>query len=413
MSGETETETGSGAAAGGEAEAKPLVRRVRRPDWPEGREVVLVGTAHISPDSVRLVRETIERERPDGVCVELDRERYEALMDPARIERLDLKQAIRERKLLPLLASLALGAWQARMGLRFGVEPGAELREAALAAGEVGAPVHLVDREVRVTLLRVWRRAGFRQKWRLLTGGFESGGEGAALETEEDLKRLLSGDVVSRLVAELGEAFPTLKTVVMDERDAWIGDAVRRTGGGKMVVVVGAGHLDGVERCLREGEAVDRAELARIPPRGRLARAVGIGIPVVILGALGWTWATRGAAAASEGALFWIAVNSIPAAVGAAAALAHPLTVLAAFVAAPFTSLTPVLGAGYVTGFVQAWVRPPRVFELRALRQEALVPRRWFGNRALRIALAFLLPTIGSAIGTFVGGSRLISGMFG
>lgn len=394
-------------------EAAP-VRRVRREDWPEGREVVLVGTAHISPDSVRLVRETIEREKPDGVCVELDRGRFEALMDPARIERLDLKQAVRERKLLPLIAGIALGAWQARMGLRFGVEPGAELREAALAAREAGIPVRLVDREVRVTLLRVWRRAGFRQKLRLLAGGLEGGGgaEGA-LETEEDLKRLVSADVVSRLVAELGEAFPTLKTVVMDERDAWIADAVRETEGGRLVVVVGAGHLDGVERRLLGDEPVDRAALAEIPPRGRLARGIGVAVPLVILSALGWTWATRGAAAASEGALFWVAVNSIPAALGAAAALAHPLTVLAALVSAPFTSLTPVLGAGYVTGFVQAWVRPPRVFELRALREEALAPRKWFTNRALRIALAFLLPTIGSAIGTFVGGSRLIGGALG
>lgn len=397
----------------GEAAAPP-VRRVRREDWPEGREVVLVGTAHISPDSVRLVRETIEREKPDGVCVELDRGRFEALMDPARIERLDLKQAVRERKLLPLIAGVALGAWQARMGLRFGVEPGAELREAALAAREAGIPVHLVDREVRVTLLRVWRRAGFFQKMRLLAGGLESGGGAeAALETEEDLKRLVSADVVSRLVAELGEAFPTLKSVVMDERDAWIADAVRETGGGRLVVVVGAGHLDGVERRLLGDEPVDRAELAEVPPRGRLARWIGVAIPLVILSALGWTWVTRGAASASEGALFWVAVNSIPAALGAAAALAHPLTVLAALVSAPFTSLTPVLGAGYVTGFVQAWVRPPRVFELRALREEALAPRKWFTNRALRIALAFLLPTIGSAVGTFVGGSRLIGGALG
>ena len=131
------------------------------------------------------------------------------------------------------------------------------------------------------------------------------------------------------------------------------------------------------------------------------------------MGALGWTWAVRGLEAASEGALFWVAVNSIPAALGAVLALAHPLTVLAAFLCAPFTSLTPVMGAGYVTAFVQAWVRPPRVFELRELKMDALVPSRWFRNRALKIALALILPTIGSAIGTFVGGSRLISGAFG
>ena len=220
----------------------PLVRRLRRPDWPEGREVVLVGTAHISPDSVRLVRETIEREQPDGVCIELDGDRYQALMDPGAIERLDLKQVVRERKLLPLLAGVALGAWQARMGLRLGVEPGAELREAAKTAEDVGAKVHLVDRQVRITLLRVWRRAGFWQKVKLLAGGLESGS--ADEPTKEDIEELLSGDVVSRLVSELGEAFPTLKEVVIDERDTWIGEAVKAVPGGR----TGGGRRSGASR---------------------------------------------------------------------------------------------------------------------------------------------------------------------
>ena len=345
------------------------------------------------------------------MCIELDEARYEALMDPAAIERLDLRQVVRERKLLPLLASVALGAWQARMGLRLGVEPGAELKEAARTAEEVDAEVHLVDRQVRTTLLRVWRRAGFWQRVKLLASGLESGS--ADEPTKEDIEELLSGDVVSRLVNELGEAFPTLKEVVIDERDTWIGEAVKAVPGGRLVVVVGAGHLDGVERTLLAEEAVSTEPLAEIPPPGRAGRIIGFAIPAIILGALAWTWAVRGAEAASEGALFWVAVNSIPAAIGAVLALAHPLTVLAAFLSAPFTSLTPVVGTGYVTAFVQAWVRPPRVFELRELKADALVPRRWFRNRALKIALALILPTIGSIFGTFVGGSRLISGALG
>ena len=229
---------------------------------------------------------------------------------------------VRDRKLLPLLASVALGAWQARMGLRLGVEPGAELKEAARTAEEVDAEVHLVDRQVRTTLLRVWRRAGFRQRVKLLASGLESGS--ADEPTKEDIEELLSGDVVSRLVSELGEAFPTLKEVVIDERDTWIGEAVKAVPGGRLVVVIGAGHLDGVERTLLAEEAVSTEPLAEIPPPGRSGRIVGFAIPAIILGALGWTWAVRGAEAASDGALFWIAVNSIPAAIGAALALGAP-----------------------------------------------------------------------------------------
>ncbi len=387
-----------------------MVRVLRVPHRLGEREVALVGTAHISPESVRLVRETIERLGPDGVCIELDEARYETLMHPEAIEKLDILEVIRRRRLMPLLVGIVLGGYQARLGLRFGVEPGAELREAARTAEASGIPVHLVDRNVRVTLLRTWRRAGFLQKVRALSRGFEPG-EGAD-PTEEDLRQLLSRDVITRLVAELGETLPMLKEVVIDERDVWIAERVRAVPGNKLVVVIGAGHLDGVQRNLMRKAPQDTAPLAEIPPKGVAGRALGILIPVVIVSLLLGTWVARGAEAASEGAMVWILVNSIPAAFGAILALAHPFTVIAALAAAPFTSLTPVMGAGYVTAFVQAWIRPPRVFELRSLREDSLRPRAWYRNRVLRIALAFLLPTIGSAIGTFVGGSWLLGGAF-
>ena len=247
---------------------------------------------------------------------------------------------------------------------------------------------------------------------KLLAGGFESGGAGDP--TKEDIENLLSGDVVSRLVAELGEAFPMLKEVAIDERDIWIGEAVKAAPGGRLVVVVGAGHLDGVERNLLAPESADTAPLARIPPRGNLGRTLGFAIPAgdpgsarLDLGHPGGRRRFRRRALLGRGE-FPSPPPSAP-----SPRSPTPLTVLAAFVSAPFTSLTPVMGAGYVTAFVQAWVRPPRVFELRTLKADALAPRRWFRNRALRIILALLLPTIGSAIGTFVGGSRLISGAFG
>ncbi len=392
-----------------EVSGAELVRSLRLPGGSGGeREVVLVGTAHISPESVRLVRETIDRLRPDGVCIELDEARYETLMRPEAIEKLDLREVIRRRRLMPLLVGIVLGAYQARLGLRLGVEPGAELREAARTAEAAGIPVHLVDRNIRVTLLRSWRRAGLWQKMRAISRGFEPVGEGDP--DEDDLRRLLSRDVITRLVAELGEILPMLKEVVIDERDIWIAERVREAPGDRLVVVIGAGHLEGVERNLLRSEPRDTAPLAEIPPRGVPGRVIGIAIPAVIVLLLLSTWATRGAEAAAEGVQFWILVNSIPAALGAILALAHPLTILAALLAAPFTSLTPVMGAGYVTAFVQAWVRPPRVFELRSLREDALRPRAWYRNRALRIALALILPTIGSAIGTFVGGSWLLGG---
>jgi len=383
------------------------VRIVRR----EGREFVLVGTAHVSRESAELVRRVIEAERPDHVCVELDEQRYKALSERRRWDSLDLKQVIRSKQLPTLLVNLLLSSYQKRLGGKLGVIPGEELLEATRAADELGIPYSLCDRNVRVTLLRAWRSMSFWKKNQLLAAVLVAAFGGEEM-SEEELARLRSQDVLSEMMGELAKAMPALKKVLIDERDLYLARRIREADGRRVVAVVGAGHVEGIAAELEAGGDADLAELESIPAAFPVAKLVGWAIPVVIVGSLVLIAATKGGEVARDNLVFWVLINGIPAAIGAVLAFAHPLTILAAFVAAPITSLNPMVGAGYVTAFVQAFVQPPLVRDFDKVSDEIGTLRSWWSNRLLKVILAFLLPTIGSLIGTYVGGSKLISALF-
>ena len=388
-------------------------------DWPadvhaldiDGRDVILVGTAHISRESADLVREVIEKERPDCVCVELDEQRYKALSEPRRWEQLDLKQVIRNRQLAPLLANLLLVSYQKKLGGALGVLPGTELLEATRAAEENGIPVALCDRDVRVTLRRVWGSLSFWNKSKLLVtlgaGLFES----PELD-EESLRRIREQDVLSELMRELAEALPGLVETLIFERDRFLARKILEAEGNRLVAVVGAGHVEGIRRALVGERDVDLEELNKIPPVSLLWKSIGWGIPALILGALAYIGVSKGAAVAGENLWFWVLANGIPATLGAALSMAHPIVVGSAFAVAPVTSLIPVIGAGYVLAFLQAYLAPPLVSEFESLADDFGEPRRWWRSRLLRVFLVFVLTTIGSLIGTYVGGYEIVSNLF-
>jgi len=397
----------SGAPRGGEGDYPADVHVVQVDD----REFIIVGTAHISRESADLVREVIERERPDCVCIELDTQRYAALSQKARWEALDLKQVIRDKQLAALLANLVLASYQKKLGGVLGVLPGTELLEAAKAAEALNIPISLCDRDVRVTLRRAWASMGFFKKTQLLSTLAVSLYESPEID-EEDLRKLRDRDALSELMRELGEALPTLKRTLIDERDAFLTQKMKETRGEKIVAVVGAGHVEGICRTLLETGEVDLEEINTVPPVSTMWKWIGWGIPAVIVASLVFIGVTKGPEVAGENLLYWIIANGVPSTLGAILALAHPITILAAFFVAPVTSLTPVIGAGYVLAFLQAYVKPPVVKELEQLTEDIGVLRQWWRNRMLRIFLVFFLTTFGSIIGTYVGGYEIIKNLF-
>lgn len=375
------------------------------------REFILVGTAHISQESADLVREVIEQEQPDVVCVELDPQRYKALSEQRRWESLDLKTIIREKQLTTLMVNLLLAAYQKRLGDKLGVMPGVEMLEATRVAEANNIPVALCDRDVRITLRRAWHSMSFWEKMKLLASGLAGVLEAPEL-SEEELSRIRQQDVLTELMTELGKFMPVLKTVLIDERDTYLTQKMREAAGQKIVAVVGAGHVNGIWQALRQDRPADLTEIEQIPPASPVWKWIGWSIPAVIVGSIIYIGWTQGLQAAGDNVLYWILANGIPSSIGAVIALAHPLTVISAFIAAPITSLSPLIGAGYVTAFVQAYYQPPVVKEFQTVVEDAGKPGKWWTNKLLRIFLVFFLTSFGSLIGTYLGAYEIISNLF-
>ena len=376
-----------------------------------GREFILIGTAHISQESTDLVRSVIEQEHPDVVCVELDEQRYKTLSEKNKWENLDLKQIIRQKQLMTLLVNLLLASYQRRLGQQLGVAPGTELLEATKVAQELGIPLSLVDRDVRITLRRAWNSMSFWEKMKLLGSGFVGAVEGEEI-SEEMLSEIRQSDVLTELMNELGEFMPVLKGVLIDERDTYIAQKTRDAEGDKVVAVVGAGHLNGIKRALLENRMDDLSLIEQVPPPSPVGKIIGWGIPAIIIGMIVYIGITQGASAAGDNLLYWFLVNGIPSAIGAVIAWAHPLTIAASFFGAPLTSLTPVIGAGYVAAFVQAYYAPPVVREFQTVGDDIGQWRMWWKNKLLRVLLVFILTSLGSIVGTYLGAAQIISNLF-
>ncbi len=377
----------------------------------DGKEIILLGTAHISRESVDLVTETIQREKPDCVCVELDKRRYNAISRKDHFEQLDIKKIIKKKQLATLMANMILSSYQKKLGEKMGVLPGTELIQAARVAKDQGIPLELCDRDVRVTLLRAWRMTPLWKKGKLIASLLMSLFDDTDI-TEEKLRQLKKSDVISELMAELGSAMPELKKVLIDERDTYLSEKIKQAPGRKIVAVIGKGHLEGIKKAIMEDRSGLLEEISTLPPLSPAWKAAGWSVPAVIIGSVVVIAFNRGAEVAGDNVLYWILANGIACALGAVAALAHPATVAAAFAAAPVTSLTPVIGAGYVTAFVQALMQPPLVKEIQNASADMGTLSGWWKNNLLKVFLAFLLPGVGSMVGTWLGGYRIISNLF-
>lgn len=368
----------------------------------DGREYILVGTAHISQESVETVRAVIRDEDPDTVCVELDEQRHRALRNPGHWQALNLVQIIRQGQAPFLLANLALASFQKRMGLQTGVKPGAELAAAAEAAEDAGKEVRLVDREIRTTLLRAWRGAGLWKKMNLLASLLASMFEKQELN-EEELAKLRQTDTLSAMLDEMADVLPTVKTVLVDERDTYMAHFIRQAPGNRIVAIVGAAHMPGIVAKLeRNFGPAEIAELSAIPEKTRMSKLLPWLIPAVVVGVFVVGFLAGNTEQITEAAVAWILANGLLSALGALLAFGHPLTILTAFVAAPITSLNPTIGAGFVTGLVQAFIAPPQVKDMERVAEDIAVLRGWWRNRLTRVLLVFFLSSLGSAIGTLV-----------
>ncbi len=371
----------------------------------EEREIVLIGTAHVSKQSVDEVREVIAAERPDTVCVELCQARYQSIVDTETWKNTDIIKIIKEGKALLLLAKLALSSYQKKLARKFGIKPGEEMMQAINSAKEIGAELCLADRDIQITMLRLWRKIGFWGKIKL----FFHFMLGMFLDedlTEEDLEKMKSQDMLSAALEELSKVFPQLKSIVIDERDCYLAQKIKEAPGSKGVGVLGAGHIPGIKKTLDSDH--DLEELNKVIPPSRATKIIGWGIPIFIITIIASTFSVDRATGIDQ-MISWILWNGSLGVLGAILAFAHPLAILTAFVAAPISSLSPLLAAGWFAGLTEALVRKPSVIDFENLSEDMHTLRGFWRNKVTHILLVVVFANLGSTIGTIIGGADVVS----
>jgi len=370
------------------------------------REFILVGTAHVSQASVEEVREVILKEEPERVCVEIDETRYNSLVKKQRWQNLNIGQVLKERKGFLLLANLVLSSFQRRLGVEMGVAPGEEMLTAVQVCQDQGIPFSLCDRDIQVTLRRAWGRSSFWGKNKMLAAMLSSIFTREKLDPEE-IERLKNRSTFQNMMEELASFLPSVKEVLIDERDRYLATRLYNAAGKKIVGVIGAGHVEGIVETLRALEAGtlenDTSTLETIPPRKRISRVLPYLVPAIIVGLIVAGFFRSGWELSLSMMWKWVLVNGTLSAIGSLLALAHPITIAAAFLGAPITSLNPTIGVGLVTGIIEATLRKPRVTDFENLPEDLLSFRGFFRNRITHILLVFLFSSIGSTLGTFIG----------
>ncbi|MEM6790362.1 MAG: TraB/GumN family protein [Myxococcota bacterium] len=388
--------TSDGPPIGTSASNVTLKRR-----GPDGeRTFHIIGTAHVSRQSVDEVRRVIAEVKPDTVCVELDEMRYEALTDETRWRRLDVFDVIKQGKVLFLMANLALQAFQKRLGDQLGVRPGAELLAAVEEAEAVGAEVVLADRNVQATLRRTWAALGFIEKIKLIGILFASMFAGDEI-SEEDVERLKEREHFQDAMSQFATYVPSVKAPLIDERDAYLMSRIEDSPGRTVVAVVGAGHVAGLTTWL--GKKVDREALSALPRPSMWSRAFKWLIPVLVLLAFGYGYHEHQGTGLLELLKAWVIPNAVAAGLFTAVAGGKVLSALTAVVASPITSLNPLVGAAIPVGLVEAYLRRPTVEDCERLAEDTTTFAGMRKNPLSRILMVAIAANIGSALGAYVG----------
>ena len=367
----------------------------------ENRTVYLIGTAHVSKESVKDVRHVVEEINPDSICVELCEARHKAIVDRDNWKKMNIFKVIREKKSLFLLAQLILASFYRRMGEKMDVQPGAEMIEGINQAEKTGAELVLADRNIEITLKRVWGHLTFWHKMKM-TGQLMMSLFIDEEIDDEVIEEMKNQDQLEHIMETFAKEFPEVKKRLIDERDVYLAQKVRQAPGKKVVAIVGAGHVPGMKEYIHRDIPLE--PIMEVPPKSIVPTILKWGIPALIIGLIVFGMFQGGAEQSVESITIWILVNGILSALGAALALAHPAAIVTAFIAAPIASLNPMVATGWITGLVQAGVKKPTVADLEDLPRATTSVKGFWMNPVSRILLVVALANLGSMLGTFIAG---------
>lgn len=369
----------------------------------QGKEIILIPTAHVSQESVNLVRETIKEEKPDSICIELDEQRYKNIKNPEAWKNTNIIDIIKEKKVTLLIANLILSSYQKNVAKKLKTKPGQEMMEGIKASEEMGINLVLADRSIQTTFMRIWRKMGFFEKIKLLFSlMFLDEDEDVS---EEDLQRLIERDNLELAIEDMGKDYPQIAATLLHERDKFLAYNIKNAPGKKVIAILGAAHTPGVEEEVFKDQDIE--ELKKIPEKSFMGKLLPWIIPalIVILIALGFKESMNTGLSQIKS---WFIFNSVLAAAFTALCLPHPLSVLTAFVAAPFTSINPVLACGWFAGLVEASLKKPTVEDVNKIPDDIFNFKSWIHNKFLKALLVVILANLGSSIGTIIAGSKII-----
>ncbi|WP_430789770.1 TraB/GumN family protein [Virgibacillus flavescens] len=374
----------------------------------DGKEIVLIGTAHVSKRSAEQVKEVIEAEQPDSVCLELDEQRYQSIVDGNKWRDMDIFKVIKEKKATLLLMNLTISSFQKRMAKQFGINAGQEMIQGIESAKEINAELVLADRNIQTTFSRIWRGVGLKGKFILL---MQVVGSIFTKETisEEDLEKMKSQDMLDSMLDDMTTHFPKLKKPLIDERDQYLSQKIKDAPGNKIVAVLGAAHVPGIKEEIYKEHDLDK--LSEVPKKSKIPKLIGWFIPIFLISVVAYTFISD-PSAALEQTVTWVLWNGALSAIGVALALGHPIAILTAFIAAPITSLDPITAAGWFAGFVQAYFVRPNVRDFENLSDDVSTLKGFWHNKVSRILLVVVLANLGSSLGTFIGGADVIKIFF-
>ena len=382
------------------------------------RTITLIGTAHVSAESVAEVENTIRELKPDSVAIELDEKRADSIRNKDKYRELDIVKVLRRGEGFLLLANLVLSSFQRRMGHNVGVNPGDEMLAAMRVADELGIPSVMADRAIQVTLKRAWAKNSFWGKCKLLATLLSSAFSKEDMSAQ-DIENIKEKNEMDSMMNELADYMPVVKEVLIDERNIYLAQHIWDSPGNKVVAVLGAGHLDGVvenlEKIAAGGTEAQKiaeslTEIDQIPTKGVGAKLLGWIIPIAIICLIVAGFIYGGTQLGTKMIKSWILWNGACAAILTLLAAGHPVTIVVAFLSAPITSLCPFIGCGFVTAIVQAFVCKPKVRDMETL-QDDVTFTGFYKNRILRILLIFILSSLGSSVATFISGADIIGSL--
>ena len=366
-----------------------------------GKEIILIPTAHVSQESAKLVRETIEEEKPDSICIELDEQRYKNLKNTNIID------IIKQKKVTLLIANLILSSYQKNIAKKLKTKPGQEMIEGMKASEEFGINLVLADRSIQTTFMRIWRKMGFFERIKLFFSLMSIDDDEDV--SEEDLQKLIERDNLELAIEDMGKDYPQIAATLLHERDKYLAYNIKNAPGDKVIAILGAAHTPGVEEEVFKEQNIE--ELNKIPPKSLAGKVIPWLIPIliVVLIGLGFKQSMNTGMAQIKS---WFLFNSVLAALLTALCLPHPLSVLTAFVAAPFTSINPMLACGWFAGLVEASLKKPTVEDVNNIPEDIFSIKAWIHNKFLKALLVVILANIGSSIGTIIAGSKIIQSLF-